>query len=67
MAQQMTFAAAARLVDESWHRVHGSHYVDLAVAEADFSKVAAVAIDETACRRGHDKWRLKCKAVADRL
>jgi|SRR6516162_11462069 len=69
MAQQMTFAAVARLVDESWHRVHAicSHYVDLAVAEADLSKVAAVAIDETACRRGHDKWRLKCKAVADRL
>jgi transposase len=56
MAQQMTFAAVARLVDESWHRVHAicSHYVDLAVAEADLSKVAAVAIDETACRRGHD-------------
>ena len=31
-----------------------SRYVDLAVAEADLSPVTAVAIDETACRRGHD-------------
>jgi len=32
MAQQMTFAAVARLVNESWHRVHAicSRYVDLA-------------------------------------
>ncbi len=56
MAQQMTFAAVARLVNESWHRVHAicSRYVDLAVAEADLSAVTAVAIDETSCRRGHD-------------
>src|SRR5580692_9312714 len=56
MAQQMTFAAVARLVNESWHRVHAicSRYVDLALAEADLSTVTAVAIDETACRRGHN-------------
>ena len=56
MAQQMPFAAVARLVNESWHRVHAicSRYVDLAMAEADLSPVTAVAIDETACRRGHD-------------
>ena len=56
MAQQMTFAAVARLVNESWYRVHAicSRYVDLAVAEADLSAVTAVAIDETSCRRGHD-------------
>jgi len=56
MAQQMTFAAVARLVNESWHRVHAicARYVDLAVAQADLSAVSAVAIDETACRRGHD-------------
>ena len=37
LAQQMTFAAVARVVHESWHRVHAicSRYVDLAVAEAD--------------------------------
>lgn len=56
MAQQMTFAAVARLVNESWHRVHAicSRYVDLAVAAADLSAVSAVAIDETSCRRGHN-------------
>jgi hypothetical protein len=52
----MAFATVAKLVSESWHRVHAicSRYVDLAVAEADLSKVVAMAIDETACRRGHD-------------
>src|ERR1700758_190813 len=56
MAQQMTFSAVARLVDESWHRIHTicSRYVDLALAEADLSAVTAVAIDETSCRRGHN-------------
>jgi len=56
LAQQMTFAAVARLANESWHRVHAicSRYVDLAAAEADLSAMVAVAIDETACRRGHD-------------
>jgi transposase len=56
MAQQMTFAAVAKLVGCSWHRVHAicSRYVDLALAEADLSSVTAVAIDETSCRRGHD-------------
>jgi transposase len=62
LAQQMTFAAVARLVDESWHRVHAicSRYVDLAVAQADLSPVTAAAIDETACRgpsaHGLDPW-----------
>jgi transposase len=56
MAQQMPFAAVARLVGESWHRVHAicSRYVDLAVAAADLSAVTAVAIDETSYRRGHN-------------
>jgi transposase len=56
MAQQMTFAAVAKLVGLSWHRVHAicSRYVDLALAEADLSEVAAVAIDETSSRRGHN-------------
>jgi transposase len=56
MAQQMTFAAVAKLVNESWHRVHAicSRYVDLALAEADLSTLTAVAIDETSCRRGHN-------------
>ena len=56
MAQQMTFAAVAKLVGISWHRVHAicSRYVDLALAEVDLSTTTAVAIDETSCRRGHD-------------
>jgi hypothetical protein len=56
MAQQMTFAAVAKLVGCSWHRVHAicSRYVDLALAEADLSAMTAVAIDETSCRRGHN-------------
>jgi transposase len=56
LAQQMTVAAVARLVNGSWHRVHAicSRYVDLAVAQADLSRVVAVGVDETSCRRGHD-------------
>ena len=56
MAQQMTFAAVAKLTGLSWHRVQAIclHYVDLALAEADLSEVTAVAIDETSCRRGHN-------------
>jgi transposase len=55
MSQQMPFAAVARLVGESWHRVHAicERYVDLAVAAADLSKTTAVAIDETSRERGH--------------
>jgi transposase len=55
MAQQMSFAAVAKLTGVSWHRVHAicRRYVDLAVAEADLSTVTAVAIDETSYRRGH--------------
>jgi len=56
MAEQMSSAAVAKLVKESWHRVDVicSRYVELAVAKADLSAVSAVAIDDTACRCGHD-------------
>lgn len=65
MAQQMTFAAVARLVGESWRRVHAicSRYVDLALAEADLSAVTAVAIDETSCRRGHNYLTIAADAI----
>jgi transposase len=55
LAQQMSFAAVANTVGESWHRVHAicSRYVDLAVAAADLSETTALAIDETSYRRGH--------------
>jgi transposase len=55
LAQQMPFAAVARTVGESWHRVQAicSRYVELAVAAADLSKTTALAIDETSYRGGH--------------
>ena len=56
LAQQMPFAAVARIVNLSWHRVHAicSRYAELALASADLSVVTAVAIDETSYRRGHE-------------
>ena len=56
LAREMPFAAVARLVGESWHRVHAicERYVELAVAELDLSEVRALAIDETSSRRGHN-------------
>ena len=55
-ARQMTFPGVARLVNLSLHRVMAicSHYVEQAVAEADFSEVRSLVIDETARARGHD-------------
>jgi transposase len=55
LAQQMPFAAVARTVGESWHRVHAicRRYVDLALDGADLSALSSVAIDETSYRRGH--------------
>ncbi len=44
------------LTGESWHRVATicERYVELALAEADFSAVKHLAIDETSRARGHD-------------
>src|SRR5690554_2544609 len=56
LCREMPFAAVARLVGESWHRVAAiaERYVDLALAQADFSQVRELAIDETSKARGHD-------------
>ncbi len=56
LAREMPFAAVARLTGESWHRVATicERYVGLALAEADFSAVKHLAIDETSRARGHD-------------
>lgn len=64
MCQQMTFASVARMVGESWHRVHAicSRYVELAVTAADLSELKAVAIDETSYRRGHNDLTLVADA-----
>src|SRR5471032_2467580 len=47
MAQQMTFAAVAKLVGISWHRVHAicSRYVEFALADVDLSQTTDIAID----------------------
>jgi hypothetical protein len=43
----MPFAAVARIVGESWHRVHAicARYVELALAQTDLSALQAAAID----------------------
>ena len=55
LAREMRFAALARLVGESWHRVAAicRCYVELALADADFSAVRHLAIDDTSRARGH--------------
>ena len=55
LCREMPFAAVARLVGESWHRVAAiaERYVELALAQADFSEVQELAIDETSKARGH--------------
>jgi transposase len=69
LCQQMTFAAAARLVGESRHRVAAicERYVELALAQADFSEVCELAIDETSRARGHDYITLAADAVERRV
>jgi len=69
LAQQMPFAAVARTVGESWHRVQAicARYVDLALAEANLSDVTALAIDETSYRRGHRYLALAADAVERRV
>jgi transposase len=52
----MPVAAVARVVGEHdtriWRVLH--HYVDQARAEADFSGVRRVGVDETSSKRGHN-------------
>jgi len=69
LCQQMSFAAAARLVGESRHRVAAicERYVELALAQADFSAVSELAIDETSRARGHDYITLAADAVERRV
>ena len=54
LAKQMPFAAVARIVGESDHRVLAvcTRYADIALGLADFSDVKALAIDETSRARG---------------
>jgi transposase len=69
LCQQMPFAAVARTVGLSWHRVHAicARYVELATADANLSTVTAVAIDETSSRRGHNYLTLAADMTARRV
>ena len=69
LAREMPFAAVARLVGESWHRVHAicERYVELALQELDLSEVRALAIDETSYRRGHNYLTAAADAVKRRV
>jgi transposase len=69
LCRQMPFAAVARLVGLSWHRVHAicARYVELSLDEADLSDVYEVAIDETSARRGHDYVTLVADMEARRV
>jgi transposase len=69
LAQQMPFAAVARIVGETWHRVHAicRSYVDLAIENTDLSALDTVAIDETSCKRGHNYLTLAADADARKV
>jgi len=69
LAQQMPFAAVARIVGESWHRVHAicARYVELALAQTDLASLQAAAIDETSYRRGHNYLTLAADADARKV
>src|SRR6202171_6770604 len=69
LAQQIPFAAVARIVNLSWHRVHAicSRYLELALESADLSDVTTVAIDETSYRRGHEYLTLIADMQARRV
>jgi transposase len=65
LCQQMPFRGVARLVNLSAHRTQAicRVYVDLAVAQADYSEVRHLAIDETSRARGHDYVTLAADAA----
>jgi transposase len=69
LAQEMPFAAVARVVNLTWHRVHAicSRYVELALATANLSTVSSVAVDETSYRRGHEYLTLVADMQARRV
>jgi len=59
----------ARIVGESWHRVHAicARYVELALTHSDLAAVTSVAIDETSCKRGHNYLTLTADADARKV
>ena len=69
LCQAMTVRQVAQLLGVSAMRLWRTldHYVDQARAQEDFSAVAAVGLDETAARRGHDDISLFHDLDAGRL
>ncbi len=69
LARQMPFAAVARIVAISPYRVLAicRRYVALALQQADFGNVRALAIDETSRARGHDYITLAADADERRV
>ncbi len=69
LARQMPFAAVARIVGESPHRVLAvcQKYVEMACGLADYSDVTTLAIDETSRARGHSYVTLAADADARRV
>jgi transposase len=69
LCQAMTVRQVAQLLTVSDMRIWRTldHYVDQARAQEDFSAVAAVGLDETAARRGHDYISLFHDLEAGRL
>ena len=69
LCQQMTFAAAARLVGETRYRVATicERYVELVLEQTDLSGVHELAIDETSRARGHDYITLAADALERRV
>lgn len=64
LSQQMPFAAVARAVGESSHRVLAicKRYVNIALAQMDLSDMTSVAVDETSYKRGHNYLTLVANA-----
>jgi transposase len=69
LAPQMPFAAVARIVGISAYRVQAisRRYVALALEQACFGNVRALAIDETSRARGHDYITLAADADERRV
>jgi transposase len=69
MVKSMTVSAVARMVKEHdtrlWRIIH--HYVEEALARADYSEVTRIGLDETAARRGHDYVTLVMDTVLRRV
>jgi len=69
LARQMPFAAVARIVGISAHRVLAicKRYVNLSLKQACFGEVKALAIDETSRARGHNTITLAADPKARRV